>query len=190
MFIPLRRVEDTQMRMVNSTDVDAEALATELRRVVDGEVRFDAGSRALYSTDGSNYRQVPIGVVLPRTDEDVIETVRLCRSFGAPVLARGGGTSLCGQCCNVAVVLDFSKYMNRILELDVKNRFARVQPGVVLDDLRDAAAREEHAREDAELAAGGEWMESSEYNLGTVKLKVCQVSTASPVSSLKPAKAL
>src|SRR5437763_13673227 len=121
---------------------DAEALAAELRRRVKGEIRFDAGSRALYATDSSNYRQVPIGVVIPRDEEDVIETVAAARRFGAPVLGRGGGTSLCGQCCNVAVVLDFSKYMRGILELDPANKRARVQPGCVLDFLRGAA--EEH----------------------------------------------
>jgi FAD/FMN-containing dehydrogenase/Fe-S oxidoreductase len=104
-----------------------------------GEVRFDDGSRALYATDASNYRQVPIGVVIPRTIEDVVETVAACRRHGAPVLARGGGTSLAGQCCNVAVVMDFSKQLNEIVELDPGSRRARVQPGLVLDDLRDAA---------------------------------------------------
>lgn len=115
-------------------------MADELRAAVSGEVRFDDGSRALYATDASNYRQVPIGVVVPRTTEDVIETVRICHRYGAPVLPRGAGTSLCGQCCNVAVVLDFSKYLNRIIAIDPEGRTARVQPGVVLDDLRDAAA--------------------------------------------------
>jgi FAD/FMN-containing dehydrogenase len=119
----------------------AEALAADLRAAIAGEVRFDAGSRALYATDASNYRQVPIGVVVPRTEEDVINTLATCRKHGAPVLARGGGTSLAGQCCNVAVVLDFSKYLNRILHLDPERRRARVQPGLVLDELRDAAER-------------------------------------------------
>ncbi len=90
-------------------------LEKELKRSVRGEVRFDRGSRALYATDASNYRQVPIGLVVPRDESDV------------------------GQCCNVAVVLDFTKYMNRILEIDSQRRFARVQPGVVLDSLRDLA---------------------------------------------------
>src|SRR4051794_6244452 len=90
--------------------LDAAALEAALRRRVEGEVRFDAGSRALYSTDSSNYRQIPIGVVVPRTVGDVVETVAACREHGAPVLGRGGGTSLAGQCCNVAVVMDFSKY--------------------------------------------------------------------------------
>jgi FAD/FMN-containing dehydrogenase/Fe-S oxidoreductase len=121
--------------------VDAAGLAAALRRQIRGEVRFDSGSRALYGTDGSNYRQVPIGVVLPRDVEDVIATVALAREFGAPILCRGGGTSLAGQCCNVAVVLDFSKYMAGILEIDPARRIARVQPGVILDHLRAAAER-------------------------------------------------
>ena len=99
------------------------------------------GSRALYATDGSNYRQVPIGVVVPRDKEDVLATVGLCREHGAPLLARGGGTSLAGQCCNAAVVLDFSKYMATILEIDPARRIARVEPGVVLDRLRAAAEK-------------------------------------------------
>jgi len=117
----------------------AAELEKELRRTVKSEVRFDRGSRALYATDASNYRQVPIGLVVPRDDEDVIATVAACRTYGAPVLPRGAGTSLAGQCCNVAVVLDFTKYMNRILVIDPGARFARVQPGVVLDRLRESA---------------------------------------------------
>jgi FAD/FMN-containing dehydrogenase/Fe-S oxidoreductase len=112
-----------------------------LRLRVRGDVRFDDGSRALYATDGSNYRQVPIGVVLPRDADDVLAAISVCREFGAPLLCRGGGTSLAGQCCNVAVVLDFSKYMARILEIDPARRIARVQPGVVLDYLRNAAEK-------------------------------------------------
>ena len=109
--------------------------------MVKGEVRFDRGSRALYAADASNYRQVPIGLVVPRDDDDVIAAVAACEKYGAPVLPRGAGTSLAGQCCNVAVVLDFTKYMNRILEIDPAGRFARVQPGVVLDTLRDSAEK-------------------------------------------------
>ena len=124
-----------------SAQVDAAALAEALRAEVRGEIRFDRGTRALYATDGSNYRQVPIGVVLPRDADDVLATVALCREFGAPLLCRGGGTSLAGQCCNVAVILDFSKYMAGILEIDAPRRIARVQPGVVLDTLRAAAEK-------------------------------------------------
>jgi FAD/FMN-containing dehydrogenase/Fe-S oxidoreductase len=121
--------------------VDSGALAAELRRHIKGEVRFDDGSRALYATDASNYRQVPIGVVIPRDQDDVVATVTAARRFGAPILGRGAGTSLCGQCCNVAVILDFSKYMNRILEIDPVKQLARVEPGCILDSLRSAAER-------------------------------------------------
>jgi FAD/FMN-containing dehydrogenase/Fe-S oxidoreductase len=114
-------------------------LERELKQNIKGEVRFDRGSRAMYSTDGSNYRQVPIGLVVPRDADDVVAAMAACRKYGAPVLARGAGTSLAGQCCNVAVVFDFTKYMNRILELNPEQRFARVQPGVVLDTLRNQA---------------------------------------------------
>lgn len=124
---------------VTGPEIDVRALEEELCRTVEGEVRFDRGSRALYATDASNYRHVPIGVVIPRTMADVVTTVAAARRHGAPILSRGGGTSLCGQCCNVAVILDFSKYLHHILELDPIRRLARVQPGLVLDDLRDAA---------------------------------------------------
>ena len=123
-------------------NVDADALAASLRRKLKGEVRFDNGSRALYATDGSNYRQVPIGVVIPRDQEDVIQTVAECRRFGAPILSRGGGTSLAGQCCNVAVVMDFSKYLRRVLEIDPHRRLARVEPGCILEDLRRTAIQQ------------------------------------------------
>src|SRR5256885_12100046 len=121
-------------------DIDAQALAHRLKRKLKGEVRFDEGFRGLYATDGSNYRQTPIGVVRPRNEEDVLETVSLCRLFGAPITSRGCGTSLAGQCCNVAVIIDFSKYLNRILALDAARRTATVQPGVICDAVRQAAA--------------------------------------------------
>jgi FAD/FMN-containing dehydrogenase/Fe-S oxidoreductase len=124
-----------------STQLNASALEAALRRHLRGEVRFDSGSRALYATDGSNYRQVPIGVVVPRDKQDVLATVALCRDHRAPLLARGGGTSLAGQCCNAAIILDFSKYMATILEIDPERRIARVEPGVVLDTLRAAAEK-------------------------------------------------
>jgi FAD/FMN-containing dehydrogenase/Fe-S oxidoreductase len=119
----------------------ASPLARELAQAVDGEVRFDAGGRALYATDLSIYRQVPIGVVVPRAVDDVVKTVEICRAYRAPLLARGGGTSLVGQCTNEAVVLDCSKYLNRILELDADRKLTRVEPGVVCDDLKRAAAQ-------------------------------------------------
>ncbi|HEU4782602.1 MAG TPA: FAD-binding oxidoreductase, partial [Ktedonobacterales bacterium] len=122
-------------------ETDRRGLETALRRAVAGEVHFDDGHRALYATDASNYRQPPIGVVVPRTSDDVLATVALCRAYGAPLLNRGGGTSLAGQCCNTAVILDFSKYLNQVLSIDPDRKLARVQPGVVLDDLRAAAER-------------------------------------------------
>src|SRR6185312_1462385 len=97
---------------------DLRGLEGELRKSVQGEVRFDAGSKAMYAVDASNYRQVPIGVVIPRTKDDVVHTVAACRKFGAPVLSRGGGTSLAGQCCNVAIVIDWSKYTHGVLEVN------------------------------------------------------------------------
>src|SRR5205814_10717338 len=121
--------------------VDAEALAEELKRRLRGEVRFDAGGRALYATDASNYRQTPIGVVLPLDEADLVEAVAVCRQFDAPIMARGGGTSIAGQTCNIAVVTDCSKYMRRVLEIDAARRLGRVQPGCVLDDPRDTASQ-------------------------------------------------
>ncbi len=117
----------------------AAALEAELRAAIQGEVRFDRGSRALYATDGSNYRQVPIGVTCPRSSADVEAIVAACRRYGAPLLSRGCGTSLAGQCCNVAVIMDFSKYMYEVLEVDPHRRLGRVQPGAVLDSLRNSA---------------------------------------------------
>jgi FAD/FMN-containing dehydrogenase/Fe-S oxidoreductase len=119
---------------------ESRALEAALRTRVAGEVHFDRGARALYATDASNYRQVPIGVVLPRTIEDVVEAVRTCREHGAPILPRGAGTSLAGQCCNVAIVIDMSRYLGAVIDVDPDRKIARAQPGVVLDDLQDAAA--------------------------------------------------
>ena len=110
-----------------------------LRKTIQGEVRFDAASRSLYATDASNYRQLPIGLVIPRDADDVEATIAACRTTGAAILPRGAGTSLAGQCTNAAVVLDFSKYMRNIVALDPSAKTARVEPGVVLDRVRDAA---------------------------------------------------
>ena len=114
-------------------------LEAALRRCVSGEVRVDAGARAAYASDASNYRQVPIAVVLPRSVEDIAAAVAACRAHAAPILARGGGTSQCGQGVNAAVVIDCSKYLGRVLAIDPEARLARVEPGAVCDALRDAA---------------------------------------------------
>ena len=132
---PVSPPAPVQRRRREATADLAEALAAEIA----GEVRFDPASRALYATDLSIYRQVPIGVVIPRDVADVEATVAACRAREVPILGRGCGTSLSGQTCNVAVVIDFSKYMNRILALDPDGRRARVQPGVINDELRQAA---------------------------------------------------
>src|SRR5580704_6423064 len=126
---------------VNASDlnVDAAGLRDELSATVRGEVRFDDGSRAMYSTDASNYRQVPIGVVLPRDAGDVERTIAACRQFDAPIVSRGGGTSLAGETCNAAIVIDFSKYMHHIAAIDWERRTARIQPGCVTDHLRTTA---------------------------------------------------
>ncbi|MEV0397969.1 FAD-binding and (Fe-S)-binding domain-containing protein [Polymorphospora rubra] len=116
-------------------DVDLAGLAADLRAEVDGEVRFDAGSRAAYSTDASNYRQVPLGLVVPRTVEAAVAAVAVCRRHGAPLVSRGGGTGLAGQSTNRAVMLDWSKYCHRLLEVDTDARTCLVEPGIVLDRL-------------------------------------------------------
>ncbi|MBL8796297.1 MAG: FAD-binding protein [Planctomycetia bacterium] len=115
--------------------INVPALEAELRRAVSGEVRFDRGSRALYSTDASVYQIVPLGVVLPRTEADIQATLEICRRFCVPLTARGGGTGQAGQAIGPGVVLDCSKFFNRVLEINPAERWVRVQPGCVLDDL-------------------------------------------------------
>jgi len=130
-------------------DVDRSAIDETTRRslerdlvdVVRGEVKFDGATRGIYATDSSNYRQVPLGVTFPLDETDVRRIVDVCRSYDAPILGRGAGTSLAGQACNVAVIVDMSRHMNRILEIDAANHTARVQPGVVLDDLNAVVRR-------------------------------------------------
>ncbi|WP_051981121.1 FAD-binding and (Fe-S)-binding domain-containing protein [Paraburkholderia bryophila] len=116
-----------------------QALEADLRRHVRGEVRFDQGSKALYAADASNYRQVPLGVVVPADVDDLLATLAACRRNDVPFLPRGGGTSQNGQCVNVAVVADASRYVNRVVSVDPVARVAIVEPGVVCDTLRDAA---------------------------------------------------
>jgi FAD/FMN-containing dehydrogenase/Fe-S oxidoreductase len=113
------------------------ALRGALEELVDGEVRFDAGSRAAYAHDGSNYRQVPVGVVVPRTVDAAVAAVAVCRKAGVPVLSRGGGTSLAGQCCNEAVVIDWTKYCHHLVSVDPGAKTAIVEPGAALDKVND-----------------------------------------------------
>ena len=137
--VPVQAPGVNDSRAKDFPRASADALAAELRAAITGEVRFDDGTRALYAVDGSNYRQVPIGVVIPKTMEDVIQAVAIARKHNAPLLPRGGGTSLAGQSCNVAVIVDFSKYLNKIIELNPQEKYAWVQPGCVLDNLRNRA---------------------------------------------------
>lgn len=120
-------------------DTKPAELERELAEVVRGSVRFDRQTRAMYSADASNYRQLPICVVQPRDADDVTATVRVCHRLGVPLVPRGAGTSIAGNAINVAVIVDFSRHMNQVLSIDPESRTARVQPGVVLDDLRAAA---------------------------------------------------
>ncbi|PCE34216.1 FAD-binding oxidoreductase [Burkholderia ubonensis subsp. mesacidophila] len=116
-----------------------DTLAADLRTAMRGEVRFDAGTKALYASDASNYRQVPLGVVVPADADDLVAALGVCRRFDVPFLTRGGGTSQNGQGVNVAVVADASKYFNRVVSVDPDAQTAIVEPGVVCDTLRDAA---------------------------------------------------
>ncbi|MEV4703147.1 FAD-linked oxidase C-terminal domain-containing protein [Actinoplanes sp. NPDC049316] len=131
------KLPEPVVRTPDTGDIDVAALERDLAAEVDGEVRFDAGSRGAYSTDASNYRQVPLGVVVPRTVEAGVAAVAVCRRYGAPITSRGGGTSLAGECTNVAVIIDWSKYCHRLLEVDPQNRTCLVEPGIVLDLLND-----------------------------------------------------
>jgi len=116
-------------------------LEARLKAALRGEVRFDMGFRALYAADSSNYRQLPVGVILPRDAADVEAALAECRATAAAVLARGAGTSLAGQCANVAVVFDYSRYMHRLISIDAAAKLAVVEPGIVLDTLRAAAEK-------------------------------------------------
>ncbi len=117
------------------------SFASEMRRIVEGDVRFDAGTLAAYSTDASNYRRIPVGVVSPRHHEDVIRAVALARENGVPIVARGGGTSLAGQACNAALVMDFSRYMTAVHSIDAERRSASVESGVVQSRLNALAGQ-------------------------------------------------
>ncbi|MFF9408094.1 FAD-binding and (Fe-S)-binding domain-containing protein [Streptomyces anandii] len=121
--------------------LDVGKLERALRKAVEGEVRFDAGSLGLYAQDASNFRQVPIGVVVPRTLDDVVAVHKVCHRFGAPVLNRGGGTSLSGETVNEAVVIDHSKYLTGIGEIDAGLRLVTCEPGVINEELNRHTGR-------------------------------------------------
>jgi FAD/FMN-containing dehydrogenase/Fe-S oxidoreductase len=123
-----------------SEDVSRPGLVADLEGLLEGDVRFDTYSRQLYATDASAYRQTPIGVVLPRTTDDVAAVMTYCADREIPVLPRGGGTSLAGQTVNEAVVLDFTRYMNEIRDLDPDAREATVDAGCIVEELNETAA--------------------------------------------------
>jgi FAD/FMN-containing dehydrogenase/Fe-S oxidoreductase len=145
--------------MNNFTELQRDHLARHLRKHLSGEVRFDAASRHLYSTDASIYRIEPLGVVIPKSAEDIVATVQIAAEAQVPITARGGGTSLSGQSIGPGIVLDCSKYWNAILDIDVSARVARIQPGVVLDTFNAALA--EH-----DLQFGPDVATASRANLG------------------------
>ena len=120
---------------VTSSQSDSQTLVEELKRHVTGEVRFDQMTRALYSTDASLYQIEPIGVVIPRAADDVVAVIETAGRYGVPVLPRGGGTSLAGQTVGHAIVIDFSKYMRNVIEVNAEEGWVRTQPGIILDEL-------------------------------------------------------
>src|SRR5438093_9259834 len=124
--------------MTDFVELKRNALARHLRRHLEGEVRFDPTSRRLYSTDASIYQIEPLGVIIPKTIEDIVVTVQIAAEMHVPITARGGGTSLSGQAIGPGIVIDCSKYLNRILDIDPVARTVRVQPGVILDQLNRA----------------------------------------------------
>src|SRR5579863_4176490 len=115
-------------------------LRRRLERKIEGRVLFDQGARAIYSTDSSNYRRVPVGVVLPRHEEDVAAALEIARELKVPITSRGGGTSLGGQACGDGLIFDFSRFMDRVTRIDADAGFAEVQPGVVQSKLDAALA--------------------------------------------------
>ena len=129
------RQDEEGAQPINVLKMDRDTLEMALQQAIQGEVRFDAVSRMLYRTDASIYEMEPLGLVVPKDEADVVAAVKIAAEQGAAVLPRGGGTSLAGQSVGAAVHLDFSKYMNRILEFDPDERWVRVQPGLVLDEL-------------------------------------------------------
>jgi FAD/FMN-containing dehydrogenase len=129
--VPITLVRTSAVR----TSADHSALAARLRREVRGDVLFDAASRGRYATDASIYQIEPVGVVVPQTEEDALVALQIAREQGVPVLPRGAGTSQCGQTVGAALVIDASKHLNRMINIDTVARTAEVEPGIVLDHL-------------------------------------------------------
>ncbi|MCE3554704.1 FAD-binding protein [Pseudonocardia sp. RS11V-5] len=140
--VPARPDQRFAAGMVATETINTKGLEQDLRRHLTGEVRFDTASLAMYANDASNFRQVPVGVVVPRTLDDVVATMRACHRYRAPVVSRGGGTSLSGETVNNAVVIDFSKYLTRIEEVDAENRLVTTETGVINEQLNKVTGRD------------------------------------------------
>jgi FAD/FMN-containing dehydrogenase/Fe-S oxidoreductase len=136
----MRRIVSQYVLLYNPPMLDVDALRRDLEGALDGEVRFDALSRALYATDASVYQIQPTGVVIPKSRQDLVRVVQLCRRHRCSITMRGGGTSQAGQAIGPGLVVDTSKYFNHLLEVNVDERWARVEPGIVLDELNAAIA--------------------------------------------------
>ncbi|MFB3059343.1 MAG: FAD-binding oxidoreductase, partial [Gammaproteobacteria bacterium] len=124
-----------QYSTLHKSRIGDSTLAARLRKELEGEVMFDAFSRGRYSTDASIYQIEPIGVVVPRNQQDIVRAIQIAGDEGIPVLPRGGGTSQIGQTVGTALIVDTTKYMNQVLEFDAESRVVSVQPGLVLDQL-------------------------------------------------------
>src|SRR5947209_16708616 len=140
--IPARVDSRFRGGMSSAATIDLRGLRKRLEETVMGEVRFDTASKALYATDASNYRQVPLGVVIPKTLQDVVSTHRACHEYGAPVLPRGGGTSLSGETVNFAVVIDVSKYLTETADADADTQTVICQPGVINEKLNETTGEQ------------------------------------------------
>lgn len=130
-LIPVKPYPERPIGMVGTAEIDVHGLEHALQRALDCEVRFDAGSLAMYANDASNFRQVPLGVVVPKTLGDIVTTHKVCAEFGAPIVNRGGGTSLSGETVNFAVVIDSSKYLTAMGEVDMSDCSIVVEPGAI-----------------------------------------------------------
>ena len=142
MTLTLEKPSSSLTRQEMQTVGGGRDLVAELERRVTGEVRFDAYSRMLYSTDASLYQIQPVGVVIPKTVDDVLATMEIAARNGLPVLPRGGGSSLAGQAVGAAIVIDFSKYMDRVLDFDVEARTVTVEPGINFTALNQHVGRQ------------------------------------------------
>ena len=140
--IPARVDSRFRGGMAATATVDVRGLRLRLEQDVAGEVRFDAGTKALYATDASNYRQVPLGVVIPRTLDDVVAAHRACHDFGAPIVNRGGGTSLSGETVNFGVVIDHSKYLTHAADADAETQTVICQTGVINENLNEKTGQQ------------------------------------------------